>query len=48
MLNRLHDVLRTAGHAISLLVDQLGGTTVDTDYVDWVFENDPRFREITD
>jgi len=42
------------GHAsyhrgqISLLVDELGGTTVDTDYVDWVFANDPRFKEVTD
>lgn len=43
-----------AGHAyyhrgqISLLVEQLGGTTVDTDYVDWAIENNPRFGEITD
>lgn len=42
------------GHAyyhrgqISLLVDQLGGTTVDTDYVDWEMENNPHFGEITD
>jgi uncharacterized damage-inducible protein DinB len=47
-------VFQLLGHAyyhrgqISLLVDQLGGTTVDTDYVDWVLANDPRFGEITD
>src|ERR1041385_8520788 len=28
MLNRLHDVLRTAGHAISLLVDQAASVSV--------------------
>jgi uncharacterized damage-inducible protein DinB len=31
---------------ISLLVDALGGTTVDTDYADWAFANDSRFGEI--
>jgi len=47
-------IFQLVGHAyyhrgqISLLVDQLGGTTVDTDYVDWVLENDPRFGEIKD
>jgi len=47
-------VFQLVGHAyyhrgqISLLVDELGGTTVDTDYVDWVIENDLRFGEITD
>jgi uncharacterized damage-inducible protein DinB len=45
-------VFQLVGHAfyhrgqISLLVDALGGTTVDTDYVDWVFVNDPHFGEI--
>jgi len=42
-------IFQLLGHAyyhrgqISLLVDALGGTTVDTDYVDWAIENDPRF-----
>ncbi|MES2462228.1 MAG: DinB family protein [Armatimonadota bacterium] len=46
-------VFQLLGHAyyhrgqISLLVDQLGGTTVDTDYVDWVFANDPRYGDST-
>ena len=28
MLNRVHDVLRTAGHAIKLLVDQAASVSV--------------------
>ncbi|WP_395144525.1 DinB family protein [Armatimonas sp.] len=28
---------------IVLLVDQLGGETVDTDYIDWVYPRDPRY-----
>ncbi len=37
------------GHAcyhrgqVVLLVDMLGGTTVDTDYIDWVYPRDPRY-----
>ena len=37
------------GHAcyhrgqVVLLVDMLGGTTVDTDYIDWVCPRDPRY-----
>ena len=42
------------GHAayhrgqIALLIDDLGGTTVDTDYVDWAFGLEPRFKQLTD
>ena len=42
------------GHAayhrgqVVLLVEELGGTTVDTDYANWAFENDSRFTELTD
>lgn len=42
-------VFQLLGHAwyhrgqIALLVDDLGGTTVDTDYVDWVYPMVPRF-----
>ncbi len=42
-------VIQLAGHAsyhrgqVVLLVDQLGGTTVDTDYGDWAYARDPRF-----
>lgn len=37
------------GHAcyhrgqVALLVDMLGGTTVDTDYIDWIYPRDPRY-----
>src|SRR5262249_5242696 len=49
-------VFQLLGHAyyhrgqISLLVDELGGETVDTDYVEWVFtNNDQGFgQRITD
>jgi uncharacterized damage-inducible protein DinB len=47
-------VFQLLGHAyyhrgqISLLVDELGGATVDTDYVEWAIGNDPRFGEMTD
>ena len=47
-------VFQLLGHAayhrgqIALLVDDLGGATVDTDYVDWAFENEPRFAQIMD
>lgn len=40
------------GHAwyhrgqISLLVEQLGGTTVDTDYVEWVFATSARYGKL--
>jgi uncharacterized damage-inducible protein DinB len=46
-------ILQLSGHAnyhrgqIALLVDQLGGTTVDTDYADWAYERDPRFTPQT-
>jgi uncharacterized damage-inducible protein DinB len=42
-------IIQLTGHAsyhrgqIALLVDQLGGTTVNTDYADWAYERDPRF-----
>ena len=47
-------VFQLLGHAayhrgqIALLVDDLGGTTVDTDYVDWAFGLEPRFTQIAD
>lgn len=46
-------IFQLTGHAyyhrgqISLLVGELGGTTVDTDYMDWAYDRDPRFHEIT-
>ena len=42
-------IIQLDGHAcyhrgqVVLLVDQLGGETVDTDYIDWAYERDPRF-----
>ena len=42
-------ILQLIGHAsyhrgqIALLVDQLGGETVDTDYLFWAYDRDPRF-----
>lgn len=46
-------VYQLFGHAayhrgqVAILVDQLGGETVDTDYIDWVWEKDPRCAEVT-
>ena len=45
-------IIQLNGHAcyhrgqIVLLVDQLGGATVDTDYIDWAYERDPRYGVI--
>ena len=42
-------LIQLEGHAcyhrgqVVLLVDMLGGTTVDTDYIDWVYPRDPRY-----
>lgn len=39
------------GHAhyhrgqVVLLVDQLGGESVDTDFIDWIYSRDPRYGE---
>jgi len=44
-------VLQLVGHSdyhrgqVVLLVDQLGGETVETDYVNWICERDPRWGE---
>lgn len=45
-------IVQLVGHAfyhrgqISLLVDELGGETVDTDYLYWAVSRNPRFGEI--
>jgi uncharacterized damage-inducible protein DinB len=45
-------VVQLVGHAfyhrgqIALLVSQLGGETVDTDYLFWAYSRDPRFGKI--
>jgi uncharacterized damage-inducible protein DinB len=45
-------IFQLVGHAvyhrgqIALLVDQLGGKTVDTDYLYWAFPRDPRYGKI--
>jgi uncharacterized damage-inducible protein DinB len=46
-------LIQLSGHAcyhrgqVALLVDELGGETVDTDYIDWVYPRDPRYGEVT-
>ena len=47
-------IVQLVGHAfyhrgqIALLVDDLGGETVDTDYLYWAYPRDPRFGRIDD
>jgi|CXWL01.1.fsa_nt_gi uncharacterized damage-inducible protein DinB len=42
-------IMQMVGHAfyhrgqIALLVDQLGGTVIDTDYLYWAYQQDPRW-----
>jgi uncharacterized damage-inducible protein DinB len=49
-----HQLMQLVGHAfyhrgqIALLVDRLGGTMVDTDYLYWVVSNDDRYGRIRD
>lgn len=46
-------LIQLDGHAcyhrgqVVLLVDLLGGETVDTDYIDWVYPRDPRYGVVT-
>ncbi len=47
-------LIQLNGHAcyhrgqVALLVDMLGGTTVDTDYIDWIYFRDLRYGEVTE
>src|SRR5262249_18620492 len=47
-------IKQLVGHAayhrgqIALLVDELGGETMDTDYLYWAIPQDPRYGKITD